>query len=70
MIGFPSSLAGLRSTLCAGHVMDNKNDIREHERASKAKDSSGQYASNSLPTLRKQLQTAESLQSEHGVSSR
>jgi putative membrane protein len=51
-------------------VMDHRNDIREYERASKAKDSIGQYASNTLPTLRKHLQTAESLHSGHGVSSR
>jgi putative membrane protein len=51
-------------------VMDHRNAIREYERASKDEDSIGQYASNSLPTLRKHLQTAESLQSGHGVSSR
>ena len=49
-------------------VADHRNDIREYERASKAKNSIGQYASDSLPTLRNHLQTAESLQSGHGVS--
>jgi putative membrane protein len=51
-------------------VMDHRNDIREYERASKAKDSIGQYAGDSLPTLRKHLRTAQSLESGHGVSSR
>jgi putative membrane protein len=51
-------------------VMDHRNAIREYERASKAKDSIGQYASDSLPTLRKHLRTAQSLESGHGVSSR
>jgi putative membrane protein len=51
-------------------VMDHRNAIREYQRASKAKDSIGQYASDSLPTLRKHLRTAQSLESGHGVSSR
>jgi putative membrane protein len=51
-------------------VMDHRNAIREYERGSKAKDPVGQYAGDSLPTLRKHLRTAQSLESGHGVSSR
>jgi putative membrane protein len=51
-------------------VMDHRNAIREYERESKAKDPVSQYAGDSLPTLRKHLRTAQSLESGHGVSSR
>lgn len=42
-------------------VKDHKKDISEYEKASKMKDQIGSYASESLPTLRKHLQTAQSL---------
>ena len=43
-------------------VKDHKKDIAEYEKAAKTKDAAGQYASNALPTLKKHLQTAESIQ--------
>jgi putative membrane protein len=43
-------------------VMDHKKDIREYERAAKKKnDPTGDYADETLPTLRKHLDTAQSL---------
>jgi putative membrane protein len=44
-------------------VKDHKKDISEYEKAAKNKDQIGSYASEALPTLRKHLQTAESLAS-------
>lgn len=43
-------------------VKDHKKDIAEYERAAKAKDAAGQYANETLPTLKKHLETAQSLQ--------
>jgi putative membrane protein len=43
-------------------VTDHKKDIAEYEKAAKAKDAAGQYAGNALPTLKKHLETAESIQ--------
>jgi len=43
-------------------VVDHKKDIAEYEKAAKAKDAAGEYASNALPTLKKHLETAESIQ--------
>ena len=43
-------------------VMDHKKDIGEYEKAAKAKDAAGQYAGNALPTLKKHLETAQSIQ--------
>jgi len=43
-------------------VTDHKKDIAEYERAAKAKDAAGQYAGHALPTLKKHLETAESIQ--------
>jgi putative membrane protein len=43
-------------------VMDHKKDIAEYEKASKQKDAAGQYAEQTLPTLRKHLDTAQSVQ--------
>jgi putative membrane protein len=42
-------------------VTDHKKDIAEYEKAAKAKDAAGQYAGNALPTLKKHLETAESI---------
>ena len=42
-------------------VADHKKDIAEYEKAAKKKDAIGSYASEALPTLKKHLQTAQSL---------
>lgn len=42
-------------------VADHKKDIREYEKASKKKDAVGSYAAETLPVLRKHLDTAQSL---------
>ena len=42
-------------------VADHKNDIREFEAEAKKTDPAGTFAKDTLPTLRKHLQTAESL---------
>jgi putative membrane protein len=42
-------------------VADHKKDIKEYEKASKKKDAAGTYASETLPVLRKHLDTAQSL---------
>ncbi len=42
-------------------VADHKKDIKEYERASKLKDAAGPYASETLPVLRKHLDTAQAL---------
>lgn len=44
-------------------VADHKKDIKEYEAAAKNKDAAGSYASEALPTLRKHLDTAQSLSS-------
>jgi len=42
-------------------VADHRKDIREYEREAKKNDAAGTYAKEALPTLRKHLETAESL---------
>jgi putative membrane protein len=44
-------------------VDDHKKDIKEYEKASKQSDASGGYAKETLPTLHKHLETAQSLSS-------
>ncbi|HEY7662729.1 MAG TPA: DUF4142 domain-containing protein [Xanthobacteraceae bacterium] len=44
-------------------VADHKKDIKEYEAEAKKKDAAGSYASEALPTLRKHLETAQSLNS-------
>ena len=44
-------------------VTDHKEDIQKYEKAATMNDSAGAYAKETLPTLRKHLQTAESLKS-------
>src|SRR4051794_19622538 len=43
-------------------VKDHKKDIAEYEKAAKVKDAAGQYAGDALPTLKKHLDTAQSIQ--------
>jgi putative membrane protein len=43
-------------------VMDHEKDIAAYQRASKTKDAAGEYAQRTLPTLRKHLETAHSIQ--------
>jgi putative membrane protein len=43
-------------------VADHKDDIRAFEKESRKNDPAGSYAKETLPTLRKHLQAAESLQ--------
>jgi putative membrane protein len=43
-------------------VKDHKKDIGAYQKAAKAKDAAGQYAGNTLPTLQKHLETAQSIQ--------
>lgn len=42
-------------------VTDHKKDIRAFEREAKKNDAAGQFAKDTLPTLRKHLETAQSL---------
>jgi putative membrane protein len=49
-------------------VMDHKKDLAEYEKAAKAKDAAGQYTSNALPTLKKHLETAESIQKQKATA--
>jgi putative membrane protein len=42
-------------------VMDHKKDIKEYQADTKKKDATADYASQTLPTLQKHLETAESL---------
>jgi putative membrane protein len=44
-------------------VADHKKDIQEYRREARMQDAAGQYAKDSIPTLEKHLQTAESLPS-------
>jgi putative membrane protein len=43
-------------------VMDHKKDIAEYEKAAKQKDATGKYAEETLPTLKKHLDIAQSVQ--------
>jgi putative membrane protein len=47
-------------------VTDHQKDIAEYEKAAKASDAAGQYASQTLPTLQKHLSMAQSLASNAG----
>jgi putative membrane protein len=42
-------------------IADHKKDIKDYEKAAKKKDAAGSYATEALPTLRKHLETAQSL---------
>ncbi|MEA2904495.1 MAG: putative rane protein [Alphaproteobacteria bacterium] len=42
-------------------VMDHKKDIKEYEKAAKKSDAAASYAKDTLPTLHKHLDTAQSL---------
>jgi putative membrane protein len=42
-------------------VADHKKDIKDYEKAAKKKDAAGSYATETLPALRKHLETAQSL---------
>jgi putative membrane protein len=42
-------------------VADHKKDIRDYDKQSKKNDAAGQYAQQTLPTLRKHLETSQSL---------
>ena len=42
-------------------ITDHKKDIKEYDKAAKKKDAAGSYATETLPTLRKHLDTAQSL---------
>ena len=42
-------------------VADHKKDIKEYEKEAKKNDASGSYAKETLPTLQKHLETAQSL---------
>jgi putative membrane protein len=43
-------------------IADHKKDIKEYKAEAKESDAAGQYAKDSLPTLEKHLQTAQSLE--------
>jgi putative membrane protein len=43
-------------------VKDHKKDIAAYQKASKKQDAAGQYAQQTLPTLQKHLETAQSVQ--------
>jgi putative membrane protein len=49
-------------------VADHKKDIAEYRTEAKRSDVAGKYATDTLPTLEKHLETAQSLQSETGTS--
>ena len=42
-------------------IADHKKDIKDYEKAGKKRDAAGSYATETLPTLRKHLDTAQSL---------
>jgi predicted outer membrane protein len=42
-------------------IADHKKDIKDYEKAAKKKDAASSYATDTLPTLRKHLDTAQSL---------
>jgi len=50
-------------------ITDHKKDIKDYEKASKKKDAAGSYAIETLPTLRKHLETAQSLSAGKAASS-
>jgi putative membrane protein len=49
-------------------VMDHKKDIEEYQTAAKKQDAAGKYATDSLPTLQKHLQRAETLRQDTGTT--
>ena len=58
-----SKLSGAKfdKEFAAHMVADHKKDIKEYEKAAKKQDAVGNYAKETLPTLRKHLETAQSL---------
>jgi len=58
-----SKLTGAKfdKEFAAHMVADHKKDIKEYEKAAKKQDAVGNYAKETLPTLRKHLETAQSL---------
>lgn len=58
-----SKLSGVKfdQEFAAHMVADHKKDIKEYEKAAKKQDAVGNYAKETLPTLRKHLETAQSL---------
>ena len=58
-----SKLSGAQfDKMFATHMIaDHKKDIKDYEKAGKKKDAAGSYATETLPTLRKHLETAQSL---------
>ena len=59
-----SKLSGVKfdKAFAAHMVADHKKDIKEYEKAAKKQDAVGNYAKETLPTLRKHLETAQSLE--------
>jgi putative membrane protein len=53
--------ANFDKAFAAHMVADHKKDIKEYEKAAKKQDAVGNYAKETLPTLRKHLETAQSL---------
>jgi len=64
-----SKLSGAKfdKEFAAHMVADHKKDIKEYEKAAKKQDAVGNYAKETLPALRKHLETAQSLS---GISHR
>jgi len=58
-----SKLSGAKfdKEFAAHMVADHKKDIKEYEKAAKKQDAVGNYAKETLPTLRKHLENAQSL---------
>ena len=54
--------AAFDKTFAEHMVKDHKKDIAEYQKASKKQDAAGQYAQQTLPTLQKHLETAQSVQ--------
>lgn len=51
-------------------VADHKKDVSEYEQEAKKKDAAGAYASEALPTLRKHLETVQSLSASNRTGQR
>jgi putative membrane protein len=56
-----SSGADFDKMFASHMVADHKKDIKDYEKAAKKKDAAGSYATETLPALRKHLETAQSL---------
>jgi len=54
--------AAFDKVFAAHMVKDHKKDIAAYQKASKKQDAAGQYAQQTLPTLQKHLETAQSIQ--------